>query len=71
MNIDTILDWVFLIAIVASAIVGIAKPRPKSFWWKIIRVLTYISIFNPRNVKVIPLAEFEQSKDKKDADDTN
>lgn len=72
MNLTEILDGLLLLAIVASAIVGIAKPKPKSFWWKVIRMLTYVSFFNPRNVKVIPLEDFEQSKeDKKDASNDN
>lgn len=71
MSVTDILDYILLVAIIASAIVGIAKPRAGSFWHKVVHALNYISIFNPRGVKVISWDEYTQLKDKKDANDTN
>ena len=52
--VDTALTVIALAVALASAIVGMVKPKEGSLGAKIIKALNFISVVNPKNVKVVP-----------------
>lgn len=60
--VDAILDWLFLAAIISSALVATFKPKKGSFFYKLFGILNYISIRNPRGTITIPIEDYEQLK---------
>lgn len=68
--IETVFAVAFFIGVIVTAIVGTVNPKEDSFLWKIVHILNYISMANPRDVKVITWCKYNQLMDKdKNKDD--
>lgn len=52
--VDTVLTVLALAVTLATVIVGLTKPREGSLGAKLIKILNYISVVNPKNVVVVP-----------------
>lgn len=62
MDIDS-LGWILVIvAGIASAIVRNLNPKENGFWHKVLNILNYISVFNPRGTIVIPYDDYLEIK---------
>lgn len=71
MDIDT-LGWIIVIvAGIASAIVRNCNPRENGFWSKVLDILNYISVFNPRGTVVIPYDDYIICKNRKNRNKVN
>lgn len=67
--IESIFAIAFLASIIVTAIVGTVRPKENSFIWKIVNILNYISIVNPRGYRVIRWDEFNKLNDKEQQDE--
>ena len=43
-----------------SVFIKTFNPKKGSFWWRIIHVLNWVSWANPRDVRVMPVTEFDE-----------
>jgi len=57
---ESISGIIIVLGVVFTGIVGIANPREDSFLWKIVQLLNYMSLCNPRGVKVIRWSEYKR-----------
>lgn len=59
-SIERIFAILFLVAVLATAIVGTINPKQGSFLWRLVHMLNYISARNPHGMVTIHWDEYRR-----------